>query len=83
MHEELHRFSVTERFQPKIPLKAFDSMIVGDKRNRQELITLLPKFQKLFAEKLRPNYLGDVGIAVGRLYFKSNLGKVTLSESDG
>lgn len=29
---------------------------------------------------MRPNYLGDVSNLISRLYFKSNLGKVTLTE---
>ena len=79
-HEELHRFTVTERFQPSMLLQAFEPNIVKDKSKRQPSLILIPKFQQFFQEKLRPNYLGDVSSLVNRLYFKSNYGKVSLCD---
>jgi len=80
VHEELHRFSVTERFQPALPSKAFEAFIDKDKSHRQASLTLIPSFKRFVAETLRPNFVSDVTTLVNTFYFRSNLGKVTLSE---
>ena len=44
------------------------------------MIKLIPNFRRFFREKLRPNYLGEADTLIKRLQFKSNHGKVTLSQ---
>ena len=79
-HEELHRFVVTERFQPVVLLRAFEPLISREANLRRPTIKLIPNFKRYFVTYLRPNYLGDAETLINRLCFKSNLGKVTLEK---
>ena len=81
LKEELHRFTVTERYQPALHLQSFEPNLIRDKNHRQASMTLIPQFQYFYSKKLRPNFLGDVSTAVSRLHFKSNLGKVSLEDN--
>ena len=65
-----------------LALQAFEPCLVKDLNARQSSIKLIPNFKRFFQNQLRPNYLKDVSVLVNKLYFKSNLGKVTLSEND-
>ena len=79
-HDEIHRFTITERYQPVVHLQAFESLLIRDQNVRQNTLTLIPNFKTFFSNELRPNYLGEASTALSRFFFKSNLGKVTLTQ---
>lgn len=65
-----------------MPLRAFEPYICKEVNKRDVTVTLIPSFKRFVTNYLRPNYLGDVSVLVGRLFFKSNWGKISL-ENEG
>ena len=47
---DVHRFTVTERFQPSMPLQAFEPRLAKEKNLRKQSITLIPTFKTFFKD---------------------------------